>query len=124
LSGKYLASGATGRVTTTGSAEMDPRTEAVVRETVAVADELGVTPSQVALAWLLAREASVVPILGATTPGQLEENLGVLEVRLEPDHLARLDSTSSIERGFPHDWLASPAARAVMYGPLRESVVA
>jgi aryl-alcohol dehydrogenase-like predicted oxidoreductase len=124
LSGKYLAPGATGRVTTTGSAEMDPRTEAVVRETAAVGEELGVASAQVALAWLLARSTPVMPILGATSPAQLDENLAALEVQLTEEHIERLEAASSIERGFPHDWLASPAARAVMYGPLRQQVVA
>ncbi len=125
LSGKYLNADARGRVTTTtGSAQMDPRTESIVREVVTVADELGVTPSQVALAWLLARPTPVMPIVGATSADQLSENLAALDVTLTPEHLDRLDAVSSIEHGFPYDWLATAGARTVMYGPVRENIVA
>jgi aryl-alcohol dehydrogenase-like predicted oxidoreductase len=124
LSGKYLAADGAGRVTTTlGSASMDPRTEAIVRETVAVAEELGATPSQVAIAWLLARRPPVLPIVGATSEAQLEENLGALDLQLTAEQAGRLDAVSAIEHGFPYDWLATAGARAVMYGPLRERVV-
>jgi len=123
LTGKYLDRAATGRITVTGgSAEMDPRTEAVVRETVDVAEELGVTASQVALAWLLSRPAPVMPIIGATGGQQFAENLAALDVDLAPEHVQRLDAVSSIELGFPHDWLALEVVRRAQYGPVREKI--
>jgi aryl-alcohol dehydrogenase-like predicted oxidoreductase len=122
LSGKYLDPAATGRITATGHAAVDPRTEAVVRETVAVAEELGVTASQVALAWLLARSTPVMPIIGATSEQQFAENLGALDVELTPEHVERLDAVSAIELGFPHDWLALDVVRAAQYGPVREKI--
>jgi aryl-alcohol dehydrogenase-like predicted oxidoreductase len=51
----------------------------------------GVTPAQVALAWVLARGEDVVPIPGTKRPQYLEENLGALDVRLTEDDLDRLD---------------------------------
>ncbi len=123
LSGKYLDAGASGRVATTGGPPTDPRTEAIVRETVAVAAELDASPAQVALAWLLTRATPVMPILGATSEEQLAANLAARELRLAPDQIQRLDATSAIELGFPHDWLAHPAARSVMYGSFRERIV-
>ncbi|MEO3766373.1 aldo/keto reductase [Streptomyces sp. B5E4] len=56
-----------------------------------VARELGATPVQVALAWLLAHSPVVLPIPGTAKLGHLEENVAAAAVRLEPVHLERLD---------------------------------
>ncbi|AKH82224.1 oxidoreductase [Streptomyces sp. CNQ-509] len=61
----------------------------------AVARELGATPVQVALAWLLAHSPVVLPIPGTAKLGHLEENVAAAGVRLEPAHLERLDALSS-----------------------------
>jgi aryl-alcohol dehydrogenase-like predicted oxidoreductase len=52
----------------------------------------GVTPSQLAIAWVLAKGESIVPILGARKRGQLKETLGAIEVRLSPDETAELEA--------------------------------
>jgi aryl-alcohol dehydrogenase-like predicted oxidoreductase len=52
-----------------------------------VADRKGVTPAQVALAWLLAQKPWIVPIPGTTKLHRLEENLGAVSVVLTPDDL-------------------------------------
>jgi aryl-alcohol dehydrogenase-like predicted oxidoreductase len=59
----------------------------------AVAGDLGCTPGQVALAWLLAQGLDVVPIPGTRSVAHLEENLGALQVALGPAHLGQLDRT-------------------------------
>ena len=51
----------------------------------------GCTPSQLALAWLLARADFIVPIPGTKRRSYLEENVGALAVRLTPEDLARID---------------------------------
>ncbi len=58
----------------------------------AVAREVGATPAQVALAWLLHRSPTVVPIPGTGSAEHLRENLGALDVALPPDQFARLDA--------------------------------
>ncbi|MVU77990.1 aldo/keto reductase [Nocardia sp. ET3-3] len=70
-----------------------------------IAAELGVTASQVALAWTLLNPAVVSPLVGARTLAQLEDNLGALEVRLDTKHQARLAEVSDIDLGFPHEAL-------------------
>jgi aryl-alcohol dehydrogenase (NADP+) len=60
-----------------------------------VADELGTGSAAVALAWLRAREGTVVPIVGARRLGHLEDNLAGLDVTLTPAHLDRLDAAST-----------------------------
>ena len=56
-----------------------------------IADAKGVTASQLALAWVLARGEDVVPIPGTTRVANLEQNVGALEVPLDDKDLARLD---------------------------------
>jgi len=81
-----------------------------------VAAEMGKTPAQVALAWTLLNPAVAAPIVGVRTLKQLEDNLGALDVVWTDAHRARLDAASSIELGFPHDFLASPMSRQVIFG--------
>ena len=61
-------------------------------EVAAVAADLGVRPSQVALAWVLSRGDDVVPIPGTRQIERLEENAGAVDVRLDDAVLARLDT--------------------------------
>jgi aryl-alcohol dehydrogenase-like predicted oxidoreductase len=65
---------------------------ALVDEVEAVAGRLGVTPAQVALAWLLARGDDVVPIPGTKRRKYLEQNAAAVEVNLEAEDLERLES--------------------------------
>jgi aryl-alcohol dehydrogenase-like predicted oxidoreductase len=62
-----------------------------------LARELGATPAQVALAWVLARGSDMVPIPGTKRRAYLEENLGAASLRLDPAAMARLDSALSRE---------------------------
>jgi aryl-alcohol dehydrogenase-like predicted oxidoreductase len=62
----------------------------IVAEVEAVAAEVGATPAQVALAWLLAQGDDVVPIPGTKRVSRLEENAAASDLILSPDHLARL----------------------------------
>jgi pyridoxine 4-dehydrogenase len=58
----------------------------------AVAAEVGATPAQVGLAWLLAHAPNVLLIPGTASPAHLRENLAVGEVRLDAEAMARLDA--------------------------------
>jgi aryl-alcohol dehydrogenase-like predicted oxidoreductase len=79
--------------------EDDPRKTATVDEAVAIAEETGVKPSQISLAWMATR--GVIPILGPRTPEQLAENLGATNITLSPQQVARLDAASAVALGFP-----------------------
>ncbi|WP_129662698.1 aldo/keto reductase [Phytoactinopolyspora endophytica] len=81
-----------------------------------IAGETGHTPSQVALAWTMLNPAVTSPIVGARTLAQLEDNLGALDVRFTDDQRARLEEASAVELGFPHEFLARPMTRNVMFG--------
>ena len=60
-----------------------------------VADEKGVTPAQIALAWLLAQRPWIVPIPGTTKLTRLEENLGAAHVHLTPADLRDIEDAAS-----------------------------
>ena len=56
-----------------------------------IAGEIGCTPAQLALAWVLAQGSEIVPIPGTKHRHYLEENLGALRIHLTGEHLRRLD---------------------------------
>ncbi|WP_433515054.1 aldo/keto reductase [Nonomuraea sp. CA-143628] len=56
-----------------------------------LATRLGITPAQLALAWLLHQYEHVVAIPGSRTPAHIEENLAAADLVLHPDTLARVD---------------------------------
>ncbi|MFG2810792.1 aldo/keto reductase [Streptomyces sp. DT199] len=60
----------------------------------AVAAELGTTPTQVALAWLLDRAPVVLPIPGTARIAHLEENLAAADLKLTPAQRERLDGSA------------------------------
>ena len=109
LTGKYRASDE-GRLSTLKSViqreDTDQKT-AVVDSVLAVADELGTTPSQVAMAWLNRRShasgAGVVPIIGPRTVEQLRDYLAALDLTLSDEQYDRLDAVSAPVLGIPHE---------------------
>src|SRR5579884_865358 len=72
----------------------DDRMFDVVETVTEVARELGASPAQVALAWLLAQPVVTTPIVGASRPEQLDDDVGALRVRLSPEQLDRLARVS------------------------------
>jgi len=68
-----------------------------------IADAHGVTPSQVALAWLLAKPAVSSVVLGTTKLEQLGHNLAALKVKLSDDDLAVIDAAMPAVPAYP-DW--------------------
>ena len=63
---------------------------ALVEKLRGVADDLGASVAQVAIAWVLAQGSDIVPLVGARRRDRLTEALGALEVTLTPAHLAAL----------------------------------
>jgi aryl-alcohol dehydrogenase-like predicted oxidoreductase len=60
-----------------------------------VAERKKATTAQIALAWVLAQKAWIVPIPGTTKLHRLEENIGAVDVELTPDDLREIDSVTS-----------------------------
>ena len=60
------------------------------------AQERGMTPGQLVLAWVLARQPTLVPVVGVKTRAQLEDSLGALTRRLSEDELRALEALVNI----------------------------
>jgi aryl-alcohol dehydrogenase-like predicted oxidoreductase len=93
-----------------------PRANAIAREVIAVAEEVGATPAQVAIAWVRAQPWHTVPIVGARSAAQLRDNLGALEVELGDEQLARLSGATEFRTGFPREFLESEHVRGLIFG--------
>jgi aryl-alcohol dehydrogenase-like predicted oxidoreductase len=99
-----------------------PKTNAIAHEVVAVADEVGATPAQVAVAWVRGRLWHLVPIVGARSEAQLRQNLGALDVELSREHVERLDQVSGFRLGFPREFLESEHVRGLIFGDTFELI--
>ena len=60
-----------------------------------IGEQMGATPAQIALAWLLAQKPWIVPIPGSRKLERLEENIGAVAVELTPDDLREIESALS-----------------------------
>src|SRR5437867_2272474 len=69
-----------------------------------IAANHGASIAQVAIAWLLSRDAVTSVIIGARTPAQLDDNLKSADVRLSPEEIRLLDEVSRLEPEYP-TWL-------------------
>lgn len=123
LSGKYATGapapadpdgGRGSMITAVG--RVNSATIAVADAVKAVADEIGASSAQVALAWTLVNPVVVAPLVGARTLRQFEDNAGALDVVLSADHLAALEAASRVEPGFPHDFLQYDFIKAGLAG--------
>jgi aryl-alcohol dehydrogenase-like predicted oxidoreductase len=116
LTGKYRK-GEKGRAEGFGGKvfqpENSPQRTQVLDTVIAIADELGVTPGQVAIAW--AGTHGSIPIIGPRSPEQLADNLGALSLELSAEHIGRLDTVSSLVQSAPArkpiPWAAEHVAR-------------
>jgi len=120
LSGKYLR-GEQGRIKPE-SRRLDDSSVAITKTVVAIADELGVAPSHVALQWTTHQGFSCIPIVGATKADQLKENLKAINVKLSLDHLQKLHEASKIDLGFPGEFFREEGVKMNSFGGFYDRV--
>jgi len=82
----------------------------IVEEVVRMANEKDVTPTQIALAWLL-RKGVTAPIIGATKVEHVEEAVEALDVRLEAEDIQRLEALYKPHPLPEESWRLSPLAK-------------
>jgi aryl-alcohol dehydrogenase-like predicted oxidoreductase len=68
------------------------RNQQLVARLKQIAEAWGITPSRLAIAWVLAKGDSIIPLMGARTRAQLAESLAALEVKLSPTEIADLEA--------------------------------
>jgi aryl-alcohol dehydrogenase-like predicted oxidoreductase len=64
---------------------------ALLKSFAAIAQEKAATPSQLAIAWVLASGQQIIPLIGARKRAQLTEALGAMSIKLTAEDLARID---------------------------------
>jgi aryl-alcohol dehydrogenase-like predicted oxidoreductase len=118
LSGKYRR-GEQGRLTEwkrVVRTEDDDRSTATVDAVLAVAEQLGVSPAEVAVAWLLERArrstTGIVPVIGPRTVAQLDAYLAATAVTIDDELFRTLDEVSRVDLGEPFVKLAEDGALA------------
>lgn len=123
LSGKYSRkSSEEKRLDKTPSfVELSERNLSIAAAVVEVAKEAGKSPAQVALNWLCGR-CSVIPIVGARKPAQLEDNIRCVDWSLSPEHRQRLDEASRIDMGFPMAFLHRKEIRDFLHGGMFDRI--
>jgi aryl-alcohol dehydrogenase-like predicted oxidoreductase len=99
-----------------------PKTNAIAREVLAVAEEVDATPAQVAIAWVRAQPWQTIPIVGARSESQLRENLGALDVELAGEQVERLGAAGGFRLGFPREFLESEHVRGLIFGETFELI--
>ena len=116
LTGKYSAD-----APADGNRRMDINKRAVSKKRAALgaelttmAKDLGCSPAQLAIAWLM-RGPGAIPILGARTAAQLTDNLGAASLKLDDAVMQRLDELSQPGLGYPHDLLESKPQRLLTH---------
>jgi aryl-alcohol dehydrogenase-like predicted oxidoreductase len=80
---------------------LEPRSSSIVEAVVTAAAGLGVSPLEVALAWIRDRPGVAAPILGARTAAQLQGALQSDDLTLPAEIAAALDDVSAIDVGYP-----------------------
>jgi aryl-alcohol dehydrogenase-like predicted oxidoreductase len=94
------------------SPENHAKNQALLPPFNAIAAEVGCTPAQLAIAWLLHQGEDILPIPGTTSVEHLMDDLGAAQVRLSADVLARLDALIN-ERTVAGDRYSDQANREV-----------
>ena len=121
LTGKYLR-GEPGRLKQ-GSTRLGDRSIAITEKLIEIAQTLNTEPAAVALNWVMQQAKACIPIVGATSPAQVLQNLKSTQIKLEPTHISQLNELSKIELGFPHDFLQQEGVKAVLYSGFYDKII-
>jgi aryl-alcohol dehydrogenase-like predicted oxidoreductase len=121
LSGKYNQQNEQKQSSSRGQ-EISGRSLKIAEVVGQVAEEIGHSSPQVALAWLRAQSSSVIPIIGASKLSQFKDNLGCIELTIPSEQLKRLNEVSQIELGFPHSFIESDMIHKMLFGGTYEAI--
>jgi aryl-alcohol dehydrogenase-like predicted oxidoreductase len=121
LTGKYLNKEIEGRVPE-NSLRRNERSTKITEAVVAIAEQIGKSPAQVAIRWTMQQNQVVIPIVGARKVAQIEDNMGAADFELNPEQMKQLNDVSQIELGFPHDFLQQDPIKHVVYGDTLDKI--
>lgn len=105
---------------------LNERSLAIAQTVVDVAKEVGVSPAQVALAWLLEKgrrhDGVMIPIIGSRKVEQLKDNMEAVNVRLTDAQLETLDKASAFDLPFPQSFVNDDNVNNIVYGGTRGQI--
>ncbi|MBC8140385.1 MAG: aldo/keto reductase [Armatimonadetes bacterium] len=130
LTGKYNKPREDGQESRYAEGEKSPyindKNLQIAQLVVDIAGEVGASPAQVALAWLLEKgrhhDGVMIPIVGARKTAQLTDNLGALDVRLTDEQIARLNDISAYPLPFPQSFVNDDRVNTIVYGGTRDLI--
>lgn len=120
LTGKYLR-GEKGRIKP-NSNRLNEKSNEITREVIKIADKLNVEPAHIALKWMMQKDFSCIPIVGATNTNQLLQNLKTLEVVIPQEDMQHLDKISAIDLGFPGEFFKEKNMLLNNYGGFYDQI--
>jgi aryl-alcohol dehydrogenase-like predicted oxidoreductase len=103
------------------SKRLNARSTKIAEKVVEIAQELGTSPTQVALRWVMNKK-NIIPIIGARTTQQLKDSLNVVNFELPENYIKELNEISSIEMGFPHEFLVSDNVINLLWNGLQNKM--
>ena len=96
---------------------LNKRNYSIVNLVKEIAKEIDVTPSEIALNWVLHQnKGKIIPIIGAKTKAQLKTNMNCINFKLKREHIQKLATISDVGLGFPHDFLSYDFMQDLIYG--------
>ena len=120
LTGKYLKG--EGQRVNKDSKRFNEKNNTITQCLVKLAAELGHTPGQVALRWVMQKSDQTIPLVGARKVEQLQESLKVLDFELSDDSMNQLDEISAISLGYPHDFVKTDLVRDYAFAGMLDDV--
>lgn len=113
LTGKYKLENIDKRYESASEEAMD-----AADKIVEVAGRVGRSPSQVAINWVRQQQekAQIIPILGARSVEQFNDNLQVLDFELSQDVMYEIDKIANFKAGFPWDFLHGDSVLELIHG--------
>jgi len=126
LTGKYTRGGGDVDSLRKGANESRGRTSekslAIAKAVDEVADELGASSAQVAVAWVKAQGYRYIPIVGARKVSQITDTMGAGAITLTDEHLTKLHEVSKVSLGFPGQFLQSDGVMDLVRGEVRTRI--
>jgi len=92
--------------------ELTPNEQKISEALEKVAEEVGggASVTGVAIAYCLHKQAYVFPIIGASKPKYIHENIEALKIKLTPEHIEFLENAVPFDLGFPHTFIGRDPA--------------
>lgn len=114
LTGKFNQPGGPGEPTRIK--EVETRAKSIAATVMQIAQEIGRTPSQVAINWVRQQAPNIIPILGARREAQIKDNLGVLDFVLSDEQLNHLADANPLPNLYPHTFWNDFVRRDLIFG--------